>query len=381
MRNVFEPNVLELVDLGGDTHFVTDIQRQVEQFLMANNTTRQHLELELEKFGPRAVPGILSAAYAFHYLLEDKRQRDLSTLLARLVGSNAAAREMLVKSGIVEAPFARTRATAFLALQKLGAVQTEELDSIRKRALDNAYMDGDYRGALTLYQFLVAQQDLQCSSEVRYIAAEAFKKRLDIAPLYLDLALCCASQNTYEILMETIGKMDRKAKKFGEKIQEMSAASVTNLPEVLRAVYAIKANSTGYAHKGIQNLFTGPIRALFSESPERIPESGEIIRQKYLSLARFFWQCLGTLLRLEVVQQYFVAQISDDAHEFSFNAFTQLFFIQRKSVKFKLWATELLEELKDTSPSLYDDVSRAFDQYRSNDDDDDVIDTGGGEIE
>lgn len=361
MRNVFEPNALELADLGGDTHFITDIQRQVEQLLKPSNTDRQKLRAELASRGARAVPGILNAAYVFNHRLEAKREREfLADLLASLIDTNEAARALLLKSGILEAPFAATCDTALLALQRLGDIHPEEVNAIRKRAWESAYHDEDYQGALRLYRFLITQRDSQSYSEIRYLAQETFSEYLDIAPLFLDLALCCASENTYEILVKTIGEMEREEKEFGKEIRRMSADSVFNLTEVLRAAYVIKENSVGYGHKGLQYLFTGPIRELFNKAPEKIAEVGTEIQQRYSSLARFFWQSLGGLLRSEEARQYFNAQIFDRPSDFSCEAIVQLFFTQENDGEFKIWAKELLEELEGST--IYSDATYEFEK-------------------
>jgi len=250
-----------------------------------------------------------------------------------------------------------------LALQKLGDIQPEELNDIRKRAWENAYQGEDYQSGLTSYRFLVAQGDQQGCSEVRYLAQETFNENLDIAPLYLDLALCCSPQSTYDILMETIGKMERTAKEFSKGIREMSVASITNFSEVLRAastIYDVTRKTGAYAHGGIENLFTGPFLALFSEYPEKMTESGNMIQQKYPSLTRFFWQCLGRLLKFEIVKEYFARQLSVYEGEFVLEAAVQLFYIRGSNSKFKYWATELLEKLESDSPLLYSDAAYQF---------------------
>ncbi|MBN1922803.1 MAG: hypothetical protein JW892_16255 [Anaerolineae bacterium] len=368
MHSVFEPNALELADLGGDTHFVTEVQSQTKKYLEGDSALRNQIQQGLMSLGPRAVPGVLSAAFAFNHQLKAKRSSHLlGELLALLVDSNLAARALLVRN-IVEAPFATTRATVLHALHQLGNIRSDEFDLIRECARDNAYKNEDHQSALMLYSFLIDQGDEQCCSEVRLIAVETFGEYLDNAPRYLDLALRCSPQNTYDILVETMGDMDRTAKEFGKEIGEMSAASVSNLPEVLRAAHTIKEDSVGFAHKGIQNLFTGPIRKLFSESPSRIAESGDLIRERYLSLARFFWQCLGMLLKSRIVQEYFAEQTSGLASEFALKGVVQLIYTKENGGRFKLWASELLETIEMNSPQNCANAYREYERGRPTED-------------
>jgi len=354
MRKVFEPNSLELADLGGDTHFVMSIQRQVEEMLTARGAECQEVQQKILALGPRALPGVVNAAYVFTKQLEKSKQAQmLSDLLAGLVGQNLAAREILVKAGILEAPFIPTRETALKALQQLGEIRKEEMEQIRLRAWNNA-CEEDYRSALILYEFLVQQEDQQACSEVRYLAKDMFKEHVDIGPHFLDLALRCACQDTYAILTEVMGAMKREATEFGLEMQNMSLESVANLPEVLRAANKIK-ETTGevYAHKGIENLFTGPIKKYLGNNPEVIEETGKLVRQEYKSLSRFLWQCLGRLLGLDTVRPYFVHQMTPPFDEFALEGAVQLFYVQERNTRFELWATELLEKLEENAPDLY----------------------------
>ena len=207
MRKVFEPDEMELADLGGDTHFVTDIQRRVKEMFSERGERREEIRRGIQAFDSRALPGALNAAYVFTVQLKKRDQKLLAGLLAELVGENLAAREMLLRVGVLEAPFVPTRKTALMALQQLGDVREEEIAQIRLRAWRDADGSGDYEAALALYEFLAQQGDDPSCSEIRYLAQELFKERIDIGPRFLDLALHCAPQDSYQILKDTVGEL------------------------------------------------------------------------------------------------------------------------------------------------------------------------------
>lgn len=362
MRKVFEPDEMELADLGGDTHFVTDIQRRVKEMFSERGERREEIRRGIQAFDSRALPGALNAAYVFTVQLKKRDQKLLAGLLAELVGENLAAREMLLRVGVLEAPFVPTRKTAIMALQQLGDVREEEIAQIRLRAWRDADGSGDYEAALALYEFLAQQGDDPSCSEIRYLAQELFKERIDIGPRFLDLALHCAPQDSYQILKDALGAMDREALEFSRAMHNiMSPEFVSNhIPQILQAANEVKENTEGYAHKGIQNLFTGPIASYLRHHPEEVVDTGESISREYKSLYRFWWQGLGGLLKLEAVKQYFEDQTTSPLDEFTLEGAVQLLFTGKDDAKFKLWALDILERLEESAPDRYQDALYEF---------------------
>ena len=362
MRKVFEPDEMELADLGGDTHFVTDIQRRVKEMFSERGERREEIRRGIQAFDSRALPGALNAAYVFTVQLKKRDQKLLAGLLAELVGENLAAREMLLRVGVLEAPFVPTRKTALMALQQLGDVREEEIAQIRLRAWRDADGSGDYEAALALYEFLAQQGDDPSCSEIRYLAQELFKERIDIGPRFLDLALHCAPQDSYQILKDALGAMDREALEFSRAMHNiMSPEFVSNhIPQILQAAHDVKENTKGYAHKGIQNLFTGPIASYLRHHPEEVVDTGESISREYKSLYRFWWQGLGGLLKLEAVKQYFEDQTTSPLDEFMLEGAVQLLFTGKDDAKFKLWALDILERLEESAPDRYQDALYEF---------------------
>ena len=358
---VFEPDKKELEQLAGDTHFVTDIQRRVKEMLDERGRRRDEIRQEIQAFDSRALPGVLNAAYVFTVQLKKRDQELLASLLAELVGENLAAREMLLRVGVLEAPFVPTRKTALMALQQLGNIREEEVARIRLRAWRDADRSGDYEAALALYEFLVQQEDSQSCSEIKRWAQELFEERGDIGPRFLDLALHCAPQDSYQILKDALGAMDREATEFSRAMHNiMSSEFVSNhMPQMLQAANEVKENTEGYAHKGIEHLFTGPIASYLRHHPDTVVDTGELISREYESLYRFWWQGLGELLKLEAVRQYFEDQTTSPLDEFTREGAVQLLFAEKDNAN-KLWALGILERLEESAPDQYQDVLDEF---------------------
>ncbi len=384
MRKVFEPDEMELADLGGDTHFVTDIQRHVKNMLGERGEQRKEMRLGIQSLGPRALPGVLNATCVFAMQLKKRDRELLADLLAGLVGENQAAREMLLKIGVLELPFVPARRTAVLALEQLGSIYEKEMTQIRLRAWMDAYESEDYEAALALYEFLIHQGDSQACAEVRSHAERLFKSYVDIGPSFLNLALQGSPEDTYEILIEVMGSMDRKAKKFGQQIGKLvSHDAMSNLFEVLRATDQIREISRGYAHKGIEYLFTGPIVHYLEHHSSMVEETGDLIRQRYRSLHRYWWQALGRMLKVESVRQYFETRTVAPLDDFTQNGAIQLLFVQRDQkfdAKFVLWATDLLDRLKEDAPNQYQDLLWSFERFEKAPDGQDVAPGGSGRI-
>jgi len=364
MQKVFE---LDIKEPGGDTHSVIEIQQRVKEMLGlgARDKQREEISKEIQSHGPYALPGVLNATYVFTGRLKGKEQKLLAGLLAELVGENQAAREMLLKTGVLEAPFRPTRKTAVLALQQLGDIREEDIERIRLRAWRDADESGDYKAALILYEFLAQHRDDQACSEIRRLAQNLFKGHVDIGPRFLDLALRCAPQDSYQILKDVLGEMDRKATKFSSELKEtMSIEFVANhLPQILQAANEVKRGTVGYAHKGIENLFIGPIALYLEGHPDVILETGELVHRRYKSLYRFWWQGLArrSLLKLETVKQYFKDQTTPPLDEFTLEGAVQLLFIERDSRgKLKRWALDLLKQLKENRPDQYESALYEF---------------------
>ena len=361
MRKVFEPDKMELADLGGDTHFVADIQRRVKKMLDERKERRGEVRQGILAFGPRALPGVLNAAYVFARQLKKREQESLASLLAELMDENPAAQEMLLRSGVLEAPFVPTRRTALMALQQSENISEQQIEQIRRRAWKDAE-SGDYEAALALYEFLTDREDKQSCSKVEDLARELFKERADIGPRFLELALRCAPQDSYRILKDALGAMDREALAFSRAMHNiMSPEFVSDhLPQILQDAHEVKENTRGYAHKGIQNIFTGPIASYLRSHPKAIIDTGESISQEYQSLHRFWWQGLGKLLKLETVRQYFQDQITPPLDGFTLEGAVQLLFTEKDNPKLKLWALNILEQLEDVAPYQYQDALYEF---------------------
>jgi hypothetical protein len=364
MRKVFEPDEMELADLGGDTHFVADIQRHVKEMLGERGKRREEIRQEIKALGPRALPGALNAAYVFTVQLKKRDQELLAGLLAELVGENVAAREMLLRAGVLEAPFVPTRKTALMALQQRGDIREEEINRIHERAWHHAYMEGDYQAALPLYEFLVQRKDPQACGEVKMHAKSLFEDNVDIGPSFLDLALRGNPDDTYAILTEVMKAMGSKEPEFGREIEKrVSHEAVVDLLEILRAANYIMETSKGYSHKGIEYLFVGAIAHHLGDHQDVIEESGDLVRRKYTSLYRYWWQGLGRIIGSEAVQRYFVDQTAPPLDEFTHKAAVQLCFIQKHNSKFRLWANDLLKRLEENVPDQYQAVRDDFGEY------------------
>jgi len=363
MRKVFEPDEMELADLGGDTHFVADIQRHVKQMLGERGKRREEIRQEIKALGPRALPGVLNAAFVFTVQLKERDQELLAGLLAELVGDNLAAREMLLRAGVLEAPFVPTRKTAVTALQQLGDIREEEMAQIRLKAWRDADVSGDYEAALALYELLAQYGDDQVCSEISHLTKDLFREHMDIGPRFLNAALRCAPQESYRILKDALGAMDREATEFSRAIYNMSNEFVSpHLLQILQAANEVKENAEGHAHKGIQNLFTGPIASYLRDHPETVVDTGELIDREYKSLYRFWWQGLGRLLDLEVVRQYSEDQTTLPLDAFALEGAVQLLFTEKDNAKFKLWALDILERLEESAPDQYQNALHEFAQ-------------------
>jgi hypothetical protein len=365
MDKVFEVKEIDLVDLSGDTHFVTDIQRRVQIMLGAGGGQRDQVRDSIANEGARALPGVLNATYVFAARLKRREQRVLAGLLAELIGVNKAAREMLLRNGVLEAPFAATRQTALLALQELGTFAPLEMDQIRTTAWQHA-KQGDYEAALPLYECLAEGQDEQAGSELAYLAGELFRDHVDIGPTLLDLVLRCSPKNTYQVLVGIMGQMDRKGKKFGREIKlRMSPESVANLEQVLQASSRIIENNQGYKHKGIEFLFEGPIAGYLKQNPDMIQAYGSLVEENHKSLYRYWWQGLTQDLELDVVRRYFIDKVAAPLDEFTWHGGIQLLFTKKYDRQFRVWATELLDTLEQEEVYQYRNLLDAFDRFQS----------------
>lgn len=361
MDKVFEIGNIDLVDLSGDTHLVTDIQKRVQEMLGHKKERQKQIRQEIAREGARALPGVLNALYVFSSQIKRREQKLLSELLAELVGKNKAAREMLIRVGVLESPFAPARGAALLALQTMGEMRPQELEQIRARAWQDVDAS-NYEAALTLYEPLAQRQDTQAAGELRYWAGELFDERMDVGPEFLDLALRAAPQRTYDTLVEVVGKMDRRDKGLAKVIEKkISPGAVTNLPEVLRALHELKDRSVGYSQKGVEFMFTGPIAKYLAKHPDQIKENEDLIGRDHKPLYRYWWQGLGRILSVEAAQQCF-DQVTAPLDEFTWYGGIQLFFVKKYDTKFRVWASDLLKRLKEDAPDEYQDVLDAYEK-------------------
>lgn len=359
MDKVFEVKDIDLVDLSGDTHFMTDIQSRVLDMLRAGKGHQAQLRDQILQEGPRVLPGVLNATYVRELHTEREKQL-VAELLAELTRGNAAAREMLLERGILRVPFVSTRQVAILALQQLGEFSAGELDQIREYAFRDLGRR-DYEAALVLLELLAQHKDEKAGAALEVLARELCQGRVDVGPRFLDLALICVPQQAYQILTNVLATIRRDDKEFGKRISEcMTPQAVAELPEILRAADSIKRKAEGYAHKPVENLFTGPVAAYLSMHPDRIEDTGDLVEKRYEPLYRYWWEGLAQILELEPVRQYFESRIVTPLGNFAWYGGLQLCFIRGSfNPALRVWAQERWDSLDpDEQEELTDKAAR-----------------------
>jgi hypothetical protein len=367
MRKVFEEKREDLIERAGDTSSVINIQQHVKRMFEEGEAEQERIRQQIAKQGPAALPGVLNAAYVFADQMKRSERDQLADLLTELVNGNQAAREMLLRTGVLEAPFVPTRRTALRALRQLGEISERELQRIRERA-DRDAEDGDYKASELLYEFLIQHDYADTWRKVKEHAKDLFQEAAVLGPSYLDLALRGSPENVYSTLSEVMREATETS--LDNEIEnQISMDAVANLPEILRAAadlvsdYSHSTSRKG-KHKGLEYLFLGPIAKYLKAHPDEVSPMGQLVKDNYQSdFYEYWWRGLGRIVEVEEVREHFAEQTSAGGR-FAFWGTIQLFFVRDRSSKFKLWAKDLLEKLEEESPYQYSEAEDRYDEYK-----------------
>lgn len=352
MQHLFDADAVNLTDLAGDPNLILEVQDLVRELLEeAGEQRRLGIAEKLAELGAWAVPGLISASYVFAGQLPDEtRQQKLADLLTQTINENDAARELVLKKGIIESPFPEAQQISLLVLQQDEKMQKLVLKFEREAfiAARRNRREREYALAVNIYRLLLETAGEAAYSEALDLCVFWFNQtqtELKWASRLFDALLQHvprkADNSTYQIL----GALNRKDAEAGKAFQRYVHVSAANFDAVCQGAARFLRQSWSGRHKAVEYIFRGPVAQWLRDdlsSFDAFVESGEMVRHSYRQLIPYWWQAVSENLNYQPVQAYLESQLWSNDDEFAHWAAVQLFFKAARNA----WARIVLQDLE-----------------------------------
>lgn len=371
MNRIFEPLELDLGDARLLPNRVIEVQEKVEELLSArtNLHRREALVEDLCSHKAWVLPGLINATMVFADQLDiGKNLNELARILSTVAKDNPAAINLLLKSGIYQNPFYKSRAVIVEALRQL-KWQPDDVKPIKN--LLKILKDDDV-WVLDLYRLYLRLKSENAYREGINLCEEWFRIPKDVAKDLFRELLINYPEKAGDIISRVflavteISEVARKEKEYSTKvigcippeiaIKIVKEGVLTEISkDVLEDMYVPR-------HKAIENLWEYSIKELSNNNPqfeELDLIANNIIEQCDLcssqvreSIYRYWMQGLGSAGLIE----YLITQIEkDDDEVYQLQAVIQLFFRQKDKR-----AKQVLSDLERDNFSLYSKAQENF---------------------
>lgn len=368
MQRLFDADAVNLTDLAGDPNLILEVQGLVRELLEEAGEQRQlGIAERLTELGAWAVPGLISAAYVFAAQLPDEaRQQRLAELLLQAMDDNDAARELVVKKGIIESPFPEAQQIALMVLQN-----DERMRELARKSERSAFVaarhnrrEREYALAVNIYRLLLETAGETAYSEALDLCVFWFNQtqtELKWASRLFDALLQHVPQRADNTTYQILGALNRKDAEAGKAFQRYVHISAANFDAVCQGATRFLRQSWSGRHKAVEYIFRGPIAQWLCENMndfDALAEAGELIRYGHRQLIPYWWQAVSENLNYQPVQAYLESQLWSNDDEFAHWAAVQLFFKAARNP----WARIVLQDLEMITDDawLYSEAQKSY---------------------
>ncbi len=372
MNRIFEPLELDLGDARLLPNRVIEVQEKIEELLSPRTNLHRREALVEDLCSQKAwvLPGLVNATMVFADRLDSKKNFDeLARILSTIAKDNPAAINLLLKSGIYQNPFYKSRAVIVESLRQL-KWQPDDEKPFKK--LLKTLKDDDL-WILDLYRLYLRSKSENAYREGINLCEEWFRIPKDVAKDLFQELLINYPEKAGDIISRVflavteISEGARKEKEYSTKvvgyiphdiaIKIVKQGVLTKISkDVLEDMYVPR-------HKAIETLWVYSISELSKNNPqfeELNLIANNIIEQCDLcssqvreSIYRYWMQGLGSAGLIE----YLITQIEkDDDEVYQLQAVIQLFFQQQKDKR----AKQVLSDLERDNFSLYSKAQENF---------------------
>lgn len=359
---VLDLDANEFHDLQADPNKVVKVQGLVRELLEGNPARQLGIKQQIiEDIGQSALPGLISATYVLVDNLKNERQRELLADIIYAVSlDNPSAALLLLKAGIIDNPVWAGQQIIAQVVQRLGlgGLAIEETSFLLKEAVKHAEID-DREVAVILFECLLP---LGIGvKEALKVCTDWLKTKYKIdAPVSLISALLNAApeetENTLSLLLRHIERDNKDRSQTFSSIIEFTTLNTVQ-GAIRSGSQRLSIERTGRA-KPVEFLFMGCIARYIASHEADIEVLDQFINAGNFNsgILRYWWQALSTAVKLksEGAKRNFEHCLSHLVdQEACLLACIQLLYIVEQDASTKAWARQLLQDVKQSNPALY----------------------------